>query len=145
MTLRRLAAASLLVLVLPLSVLAPSARAQGYGDDGGGRHHRHAGASPADTSSFLPRWIHPWIELGGDWLDGPKYMKGLYTSGEAFAAGLTARPNRRIEYRLALDFQTLQVQRSAPVLALVDSAGYTVLDTLSYQFNASSWSGVLRP
>jgi hypothetical protein len=101
----------------------------------------------ADTVSFLPRWVHPWFEIGGDWLGAPRSLRGPYESGQAAGLGLSVRPMHRLELRSAFDYQTLQTTRSGRTAYLwgYDKTGHALSDTLSYTSSGQSWALTVRP
>jgi hypothetical protein len=111
------------------------------------RGEGHPRPAARDTSAFFPVWLHPWFELGGDWLSGPQYMRGAYESGQAFGVGLSVRPLHRLELRTAFDFQTLQTNQSGKIVYIwgYDAQNQPLADTVSYQSTGRSWSWTLRP
>ena len=102
------------------------------------------GAAP-DTSQFLPDWIRPWLEIGGGWMTGPKYVSRHYESGQGFGAGLEARFANRWALRLGMNYQILQANHddSLLVITAVDASGAAVLDTANYSYQSSAWLGTL--
>ena len=139
----RCAARALLTLAGMLAVTAPDSRAQS--GDGHPPHHRAAAAS-SDTTEFFPPWLHPWLEIGGGWIASPGYMHHFYDSGQGFAAGVSTSPWRRVAFRVAADYQMMQSHHDAQYVIDWGStvSGAPQLDTLSYQFEGSSWSWTMR-
>jgi hypothetical protein len=111
------------------------------------RGERERAGAPADTGAFFPTWMHPWLELGGDWLAGPKYMQHPYKSGEAIAAGIAVRPRRHLELRAALDYESIEVEndRKLAVEFFDASSGTFGIDTVDFSYAGNAWSAMVRP
>ncbi len=143
MLVRRLAA--LAALLAPLLACAPGVSAQGPPSETPPARPGRRAAAP-DTAAFFPRWMHPWLELGGGWLVSPEYMRHFYDSGQGFAAGLAVTPWRRIELRAAIDYQMVQAHHTG--LYVIDwgtgPGGAPLLDTLTVDYDGTAWSALLR-
>ena len=88
-------------LILALALLAPSARA--------------AEAQPppaparamADTSGFLPRWLHASVDAGPGWMQAPAVVRSRYTVGLSAALDLAVRPARGVTLAVRADYMDL--------------------------------------
>lgn len=137
---RRITASLLFVLVL-LGSLPSFTLAQG-----GPPGRMPPRPAAADTSRFLPAWMHPFAELGGGWMVTPNYMRRWFQSGQGFAVGLAARPAHRLGVRAAIDVQMLPAIHYYDLFSLVDDGtGNIVVDSSVVEIDETAWSGMLRP
>lgn len=137
---RRTLTPMLFALVMLVALQVP-ARAQG-----GPRGGYPPRSAAADTSRFLPTWMHAFGEIGGGWMVSPDYMRRWFQSGQGFALGLTARPAHRLGLRAAIDVQMMPAIHHYDVVSILsDGLGNAVLDTSDVEIDDTAWSGLLRP
>lgn len=110
------------MLLLPLLVPSP-ARAD--------RHVRpDSNMVIVDTSSVLPKWLHPQLEVGPGWMQAPVDIRRRYAASMSGSAGVESRPRPGFAIAARLSYWMLtseQVAYSAIYDPTSVAPGYTWL------------------
>ncbi len=103
-----------------------------------------AGPAPAaaDTSHFLPRWLHPVYSLGIGWIQRPLQTRQRYEAGFGGYAGVEVQPAGRIGLRVSGEYQMLPANAQGTIVqtVIVDGDGTTVADTLAFDYGGTGWT-----
>lgn len=84
----------------------------------------HAARAEADSSRFLPRWLHGFVEAGPGWMQKPTNVRRRYTVGLSGALGLEVEPASRVRVMLRADYVDLPLGTGS-YGGVYDSSGAT--------------------
>jgi hypothetical protein len=103
-------------------------------------------APAADTSGFLPRWLHVHGSIGIGWISAPAFIRERYEAGQDFEAGFEVRLQPRLRLRLNGEYQVLPAlgRASYQFVSFQDLEGGTVMDTISFAWRKRGWLGAAR-
>ena len=107
-----------------------------------------AAAKPAtaDTSRFLPAWLHLHGSAGLGWLASPEWMRKFYQAGQSYDVGLEARPGATLRLRLNGEYQGLPAVTDASFSFVTSLSldGVPTRDTIKVEARANGWIGSAR-
>jgi hypothetical protein len=107
-----------------------------------------AAAKPAaaDTSRFLPNWLHLHGSAGLGWLASPEWMRKFYQAGQSYAVGLETRPGATFRLRLDGEYQALPAVTEAQFSFVTSQSldGVPTRDTITVESRANGWIGSAR-
>jgi len=101
----------------------------------------------ADTSRFLPRWLHLHGSAGLGWLASPEWMRKFYQAGQSYDAGLETRPGNTFRLRLNGEYQALPAVTHASFSFITSVPGLDsepARDTIQVETRANGWIGSAR-
>lgn len=94
-------------------------------------------AAMADTSRFLPRWLHPVYSLGIGWIQKPVETRQRYEAGFGGTVGLEARPASKAALRLSGEYQMLPANARGTIVYTTTG---TTPDTIAFEYGATGWT-----
>jgi hypothetical protein len=107
-----------------------------------------AAAKPAaaDTSRFLPNWLHLHGSAGLGWLASPEWMRKFYQAGQSYDLGLETRPGATFRVRLDGEYQALPAVTDAEFSFVTSLSldGVPTRDTIKVESRANGWIGSAR-